>query len=116
MLSVSCVDTIWSQSTLTTAAPSVVVVTVAVMVGSSDMDPWWVPIAVATITGPVVVLMRRFERRNTLQHDQNMETLQRIDHSVERVADQIERIDERLDDHIDWHLRGDERGSRPKSA
>ncbi len=80
------------------------------------MDPWWVPLAVATITGPIVVLMRRFDRRNTEQHDRNMEALQRIDRSVEHVAGQIDRIDERLDDHIDWHLRGDERSSRSKSA
>ena len=80
------------------------------------MEPWWVPLAVATITGPIVVLMRRFDRRNTEQHDRNMEALQRIDRSVEHVAGQIDRIDERLDDHIDWHLRGDERPPRSKSA
>jgi len=71
------------------------------------MAAWIVPIVVAVITGPVVVLLRRFERRNDEQHDRNMRELQRIGDSVERVDGKMDRLDRRLDDHIDWHLDND---------
>lgn len=78
------------------------------------MAVWLVPIIGAIITGPVVVLMRRFDRRNTEQHDRNMEELQRIGRAVESVDGKMDRLDKRLDDHIDWHLDRDwkQRGRR----
>lgn len=84
------------------------------------MDPWWVTIVVAVITGPVVVLMRRFDKRNTEQHDRNMDELRRIGRSVESVGDKVDRLDDRLDRHIEWHVdhRNDRQGERrgPRSA
>ena len=59
---------------------------------------WWVPIVVAVITGPLVVLMRRFDKRNTEQHGENLKVLNRIESKVDH-------IDTRLDDHIDYHLK-----------
>jgi len=59
---------------------------------------WWVPIVVALITGPLMVLMKRFDRRNTEQHADNQRVLLRIE-------DKVNHIDERLDDHIDYHLK-----------
>lgn len=59
---------------------------------------WWVPIVVAVITGPLVVLMRRFDKRNTEQHGENLKVLNRIESKVDH-------IDSRLDDHIDYHLK-----------
>lgn len=68
------------------------------------MSGWFVPIAVAIITGPIVVLMARFDRRNTEQHDNNMMELRRIGRTVENVDSKVEKIDERLDHHMEWHL------------
>jgi uncharacterized membrane-anchored protein YhcB (DUF1043 family) len=59
---------------------------------------WWVPIVVALITGPLMVLMKRFDKRNTEQHADNQRVLLRIE-------DKVDHIDERLDDHIDYHLK-----------
>lgn len=58
---------------------------------------WWVPIVVAVITGPLVVLLRRFDKRNTEQHGANMQVL-------ERIEVKVDKIDDRLDGHIDWHM------------
>lgn len=58
---------------------------------------WWIPIAVAVITGPLVVLMKRFDKRNTEQHGANMRVL-------ERIEVKVDKIDDRLDGHIDWHI------------
>jgi hypothetical protein len=58
---------------------------------------WWVPIVVAVITGPLVVLMRRFDKRNTEQHGANMRVL-------ERIETKVDKLDDRLDGHIDWHV------------
>lgn len=73
------------------------------------MEMWIVPIAVAIITGPIVVLMSRFDKRNTAQHDQNMEELLRIGRSVESVDNKVERMDGRLDRHIEWHVEQEDR-------
>ena len=59
---------------------------------------WWVPIVVAVITGPIVVMMKRFDTRNTDQHAENQKVLLRIETKVDH-------IDTRLDDHIDYHLK-----------
>lgn len=67
------------------------------------MAPWWVPIAVAVIGGPLMFLLSRFEKRNTAQHDQSMEELKKIGRSVEKVGDKVDRLDDRLDRHIEWH-------------
>ena len=60
----------------------------------------WVPIVVALITGPLVVILAKFDKRNTAQHGANMEVLQSIEIK-------IDKIDDRLDGHIDWHYKGE---------
>lgn len=72
---------------------------------------WWVPIAVALITGPLVALMARFDKRNTEQHDRNMDELRRIGDSVDEVGHKVERLDSRLDDHVAWHAHSERRDS-----
>ena len=72
------------------------------------MSVWFVPIAVAVISGPVVVLMSRFDKRNTEQHDRNMQELKRIGDSVDSVSVKVSKIDDRLDRHVEWHLHRDE--------
>jgi hypothetical protein len=58
---------------------------------------WLVPIAVAIIGGPVVVLLQQLRKENTEQHAESRELLK-------RVADRVEAVDEKLTGHIDWHL------------
>jgi hypothetical protein len=72
------------------------------------MSVWFVPIAVAVISGPLVVLMSRFDKRNTEQHDRNMQELKRIGDAVDDVGVKVSKIDGRLDRHVEWHLHRDE--------
>lgn len=60
------------------------------------MEPWWVPILVAVIGGPIMWFLARFDRRNTEQHGENQKVLTRIE-------GKIERLDERVDSHMEWH-------------
>jgi len=68
------------------------------------MSVWFVPIAVAVISGPLVVVMSRFDKRNTEQHDRNMQELKRIGDSVDSVGEKVDKLDDRIDRHIEWHL------------
>ena len=51
---------------------------------------WVVPILVAVIGGPLVVLVQQFRRESSEQHGV--------------LAGKIDKIAEKLDDHIEWHL------------
>lgn len=62
------------------------------------MEAIVVPLVVAIISGPVVVLLQRLRKENTEQHAESRNLL-------ERVADRVEKVDEKLDGHIDWHLK-----------
>ena len=64
------------------------------------MSSWIVPIVVALIGGPLMILFARFDKRNTHQHGENMKILQRVESKVDKV-------DDRLSTHIDWHLDRD---------
>jgi hypothetical protein len=59
---------------------------------------WLVPIIVAIIGGPIVVILQQLRKENTQQHAESRGLL-------ERVADKVEKVDEKLDGHIDWHLK-----------
>jgi hypothetical protein len=54
------------------------------------MADWFVPILVAVIGGPLVVLVQQFRRESSEQHGV--------------LAGKIDKIAEKLDDHIEWHL------------
>ncbi len=60
------------------------------------MEPFWIPIVVAVISGPLVVVVQMLRRENTTQHAQGRELL-------ERVADKVDGVAEKLDGHIGWH-------------
>ena len=64
------------------------------------MSSWIVPIVVALIGGPLMILFARFDKRNTDQHGENMKILKRVETKVDKV-------DDRLSGHIDWHLDRD---------
>lgn len=63
----------------------------------SDYMELLIAVLVAGIGGPLVVLIKRFDRRNTEQHDANSGVLQSI-------ATKVDLIDEKITHHIDWHL------------
>lgn len=73
---------------------------------------WLVPIAVAFIGGPLVVLIQQLRKENTEQHAESRSLL-------ERVANQVEKVDEKLDGHIEWHLnkstRSKDNGSKKEA-
>lgn len=54
------------------------------------------PVAVAVITGPVVVLLQMLRKENTNQHSESRSML-------EHLVIKVDNIDEKLDDHIDNH-------------
>jgi len=55
---------------------------------------WIIPIAVAVISGPVVVLLQQLRKENTSQHAESRGLL-------EHLVKKVDKIDEKLDDHID---------------
>lgn len=56
----------------------------------------WVPIAVAIITGPVVVVLQKLRKENTEQHMQGQILLRMIGKKVDSIGT-------KLDNHIGWH-------------
>lgn len=75
------------------------------------MEPWVVPIVCAVIAGPVMWFLSRFDRRNTEQHDRNMDELRRLGKSVDKVGEKVDNLDSRLDDHVAWHAHRERRDS-----
>lgn len=60
------------------------------------MEPIWVPIVVAVIMGPAVVVLQRLRKENTDQHNEGRILLRVIGNKVDKVASKI-------DGHIGWH-------------
>jgi hypothetical protein len=60
------------------------------------MEAIWVPIAVAVITGPVVVVLQRLRKENSDQHAEGRALLN-------KVADKVDSVATKLDQHIGWH-------------
>jgi hypothetical protein len=57
---------------------------------------WWVPIVVAIITGPMVVILQLLRRENSSPHAEGRELLNRVLYKVDDVGTKI-------DNHIGWH-------------
>jgi hypothetical protein len=60
------------------------------------MQQIWVPIIVALISGPVVVVLQKLRKENTDQHSEARILLRTIGGKVVKVAS-------KLDQHIGWH-------------
>lgn len=60
---------------------------------------WWVPIVVAVITGPVVVILQKLRKENTDQHAESRSLL-------EHLVIKVDKMDDKLDDHINDHSKG----------
>lgn len=58
------------------------------------MASWIVPIVVAVLTGPVVVLLQKLRNENSSQHAESRGLL-------EHVVIKIDRMDDKLDKHIE---------------
>ena len=56
----------------------------------------WVPIIVAIIMGPVVVVLQKLRKENTDQHNEGKILLRTIGNKVDRIGS-------KLDNHIGWH-------------
>lgn len=61
------------------------------------MEPIYIPIVVALIGGPVMWFLHRFDKRNTDQHGQNMQVLERIEQKQDRMDGKVDRLDEKVD-------------------
>lgn len=57
-------------------------------------------IVVALIGGPVMWLLARLDRRNTQQHAENGEVLDRIETKLDRHDEKLDRLDSKLDNHV----------------
>ena len=57
---------------------------------------WFVPIAVAVITGPVVVILQLLRRENSVHHAEGRDLLN-------RAIDKIDEVGTKIDGHIGWH-------------
>lgn len=57
-----------------------------------------VPIVVALITGPVVVILHKLRRENTDQHAE-ARLLMRV------LAKKVDKVSDKIDAHIDWHMQ-----------
>lgn len=57
---------------------------------------WVIPIAVAIITGPVVVLLQQLRKENTSQHAESRSLL-------EHLVKKVDRIDDKFDEHVATH-------------
>jgi hypothetical protein len=58
-------------------------------------------VIVALIGGPLMWVLRRYDKRNTTQHAEGQEA---ADRRHGETLGAITKIDERLDHHISWHL------------
>jgi hypothetical protein len=57
---------------------------------------WFIPVLVAVITGPVVVLLQLLRRENTSQHAEGRELLR-------EVISKVDNVGSKIDNHIGWH-------------
>jgi len=60
------------------------------------MEMVWVPIVVAIISGPLVVVLQRLRKENTEQHEEGRILLKMI-------GSKVDKIGSKLDNHIGWH-------------
>lgn len=60
------------------------------------MEAWLVPIIVAIIGGPIMVVMQKLRNENTSQHAEGQNLLK-------QVIVKVENIGTKIDGHIGWH-------------
>ena len=60
------------------------------------MESWLVPVVVAVIGGPIVVLMQILRKENTSQHAEGQSLLR-------EVISKVDNVGSKIDNHIGWH-------------
>jgi hypothetical protein len=58
---------------------------------------WLVPIVVALIGGPLVIIIQNLRKENSADHAV-------VRGLLENVVTQIDKVDDKLDNHISWHM------------
>lgn len=58
-------------------------------------------VAVALIAGPIMWALTRLDRRNTNQHAQNLDRLDRLNAKLDRHDAKLDRLTDRLEDHLE---------------
>jgi len=58
---------------------------------------WLVPIVVALIGGPLVIIIQNLRKENSADHAV-------VRGLLESVVTQIDKVDDKLDNHILWHM------------
>jgi hypothetical protein len=58
---------------------------------------WLVPIVVALIGGPLVIVIQNLRKENSADHAV-------VRGLLESVVTQIDKVDDKLDNHISWHM------------
>ncbi|NBO55416.1 MAG: hypothetical protein EBU84_12685 [Actinobacteria bacterium] len=67
--------------------------------GGCDVN-WWVPLIVAVITGPVVVLLQMLRNENTNQHAESRELLHHMIIKVDDIHDDVTELKDDFKQHI----------------
>lgn len=67
------------------------------------MAEWIVPVVVAVISGPIVVVLQRLRKENTEQHAENGLLLRSIGRRVDRIGEEVHEIGGELREHLGWH-------------
>lgn len=70
-------------------------------VGFNVVSEVLVPIIVAIISGPLLIVMNKVRKENTKQHGE-AQILMRV------LGRKVDRIGEKIDGHIGWHKGKDE--------
>lgn len=65
------------------------------------MTAAWSGILVALISGPLMWVLYRLDKRNTHQHGQAVDLIKSVKHDVKEVKDMQVWMDLKLDKHID---------------
>ncbi len=68
------------------------------------MNDWIVPIVVALLGSPLVLLIQKGRKENQADHASVMTKLTENNVMVKSIDKKIERVDDKLDKHIDWHM------------
>jgi hypothetical protein len=67
------------------------------------VEPWWVPILVAVIGGPIVALIEKFRRENKRDHGNVMD---RLDLISSEIRSDIRQVRGEISDHANGPAHG----------
>lgn len=65
------------------------------------MDAAWAVVVSALISGPLMWVLYKFDKRNTDQHGKAVDLIKSVKHDIQEVKDMQVWIDTKLDKHIE---------------